>query len=281
MAFTAPGGQKPRWADLQDTQDSSQENGGDSQPVPISQGSYVSPDSLDESRGGVLSELLASKAVVASQPRQESPQSPGIPEGDEEEEARNSGGAANPMPSSSAEGDSLAPMSQRLQAWRPQLRPASTAAQSAVSRGDTVVAEAQTWAPTVLTPFTPQRRRPRQRYEAHAAVSTPGSKRLRSSTNVKGAAAPKSEAREEADEWLRRNERRRSAVAAIKGKPEYEHMAGLRDTGALPSNEVPLTPDPDDSTVSKRQWEASVMQWRATLRELAKAVGGVQPGMTD
>ena len=63
------------------------------------------------------------------------------------------------------------------------------------------------------------------------------------------------------DVWQQRLNKRQHAVHSIKKKPEY--MSWLANKVSV----RPLTPDPQDAKVSKRQWERSVQQWRRALQE--------------
>ena len=63
----------------------------------------------------------------------------------------------------------------------------------------------------------------------------------------------------------RRFRKRHAAVAAIKSKMEYtvyHATVPLRQHLVIP---LARTPDPDDVSLSKRQWEMAVMQWRRDL----------------
>ena len=61
------------------------------------------------------------------------------------------------------------------------------------------------------------------------------------------------------EDRTRRLRKRRAAVDAIKSKPEYTEI----ETEARP-----LTPDPEDLTLSKRDWETAVQVWRNDLKAL-------------
>ena len=54
---------------------------------------------------------------------------------------------------------------------------------------------------------------------------------------------------------------------------EYRMVAEMHAAGVLSAEELPLTPDPEDTSASKRQWESSVMQWRIQLKELVHGPG--------
>jgi len=73
----------------------------------------------------------------------------------------------------------------------------------------------------------------------------------------------------------RRRTKRTTAVAAIKGTPEYAAFADSRFRGCVDASgaATPRTPDPYDDTVSKRSWETSVMNWRRELRDWCRIRG--------
>eukprot|EP00973_Karenia_brevis_P023925 3298936-Karenia_brevis.AAC.2 len=58
--------------------------------------------------------------------------------------------------------------------------------------------------------------------------------------------------------WQRREQKRNAAVRAIKASPEYKSTIRPR----------PKTPDAFNRTISKRQWEFSIQEWRRELRTL-------------
>lgn len=58
------------------------------------------------------------------------------------------------------------------------------------------------------------------------------------------------------EDWQRRLETRRAAVATIKATNEYQ---------AFDRNRQP-TPDPSNRKLSKRQWEDQMSQWRVAIR---------------
>ena len=68
-------------------------------------------------------------------------------------------------------------------------------------------------------------------------------------------------------ENTRRLRKRISGHLAILGTPEYHAVYGLWSRGVIPG--MPLSPDPFDLTVSKRQWEVGVQTWRSELQRLA------------
>jgi hypothetical protein len=79
------------------------------------------------------------------------------------------------------------------------------------------------------------------------------------------------------EDWVRRLQKRRNAVASTKLTPEYLEFASMRARGQRPLQaesedaalSSPRTPEPDDRTVSKRRWEELVRTWRAGLRRWA------------
>jgi len=292
MFVQSDGVTRPRWADLQD---SSQENLPDSDQVPVSQGSYrgLSQDSPEDLRSLALSEHLTRATSLRSAPRPAPhagrPQPAEFAEAAAEDEVAEdtiettatSGTAA--IASVSPQGGAgfsevWSPLSDRLRAWRPiSHEPAerAMAASRCISTNGAPAAAAS--GPSSIAsetgdgrppPFTPSRRRTRQRYEAQMNAQTPGGKRLRSTVTD----PPNPWAAQEAtpEDWERRLRKRQAAVVAIKAMPEYEKATALREVGAVSAEELPLTPDPEDTSASKRQWESSVMQWRSQLRQLVE-----------
>eukprot|EP00421_Protoceratium_reticulatum_P067759 CAMPEP_0168422298 /NCGR_PEP_ID=MMETSP0228-20121227/33723_1 /TAXON_ID=133427 /ORGANISM="Protoceratium reticulatum, Strain CCCM 535 (=CCMP 1889)" /LENGTH=302 /DNA_ID=CAMNT_0008436229 /DNA_START=58 /DNA_END=966 /DNA_ORIENTATION=- len=271
---------RPRWADLQD---SSQEIATDSPPQPpLSQSSYkaVSQDTPDDGpRAGLRGKLEATVleledvdspsqgSSVAGEPAK-CPQ-PNVvepcrsllaevaePHGAEPtqpdpDEACSAAGAVAPGsgPGGASTG-ALAPLSWRLRAWKSRFTEPAVAPRCAQAPG----AEPRSGSPPLRTPV---RRRRQSELDP-----TPLGKRARGP-----AVQPMPEASK--DEWQRRLQKRRNSVAAIKGMPEYHTCAAERAQGTIAEEDMPLTPEPDDCTVSKRQWEGSVMRWRAQLRQLA------------
>jgi len=272
---------RPRWADLED---SSQEQDSQGIRAPTSQGSYrcmsQSQDSPEDNRSSTLCEGLSRTALARV--REESPVSLRCALAGVREEAA-AAPAAPPLLATQASPSTQAatkmvgviaasevPLSERLRSWKPEQAPVQVVA---APRATT----------TTAPPSTPLRRRTRTRNEAPGA-QTPGGKRLRSGSAVEdsaaaAAAADAAAAEEEAaavvnvpapipEEWERRNRKRTASVAAIKAMPEYEQVVQLRARGEMKQEDLPLTPDPDDETTSKRSWETSVMQWRSALRRL-------------
>jgi hypothetical protein len=71
----------------------------------------------------------------------------------------------------------------------------------------------------------------------------------------------------------RRTRHRRTAVASVKRSSEYLHLQTWHSlVGTRPGvNDMvvrPLSPDPEDLQVSKRQWEHQVQRWRILLRSV-------------
>eukprot|EP00927_Polykrikos_kofoidii_P047662 TRINITY_DN41932_c0_g1_i1.p1 TRINITY_DN41932_c0_g1~~TRINITY_DN41932_c0_g1_i1.p1 ORF type:complete len:399 (+),score=79.17 TRINITY_DN41932_c0_g1_i1:99-1295(+) len=156
-------------------------------------------------------------------------------------------------------------------------------------------------APISATPQPRRRARKRAAAAAAAAAATEDSKRARADevgacdsaglTGLLGtnenqgveqsvlASSPASSIRpREATEedWQRRAQKRRNAVAITKASPEYNAFLEVRgrgmdrvvhrtcsDTTFVPP--APQTPDPEDRSVSKRRWEEDVRRWRAGL----------------
>lgn len=72
------------------------------------------------------------------------------------------------------------------------------------------------------------------------------------------------------EEWQRRVETRRKAINIGKETVEYRRLAEVRLSKCNEDDAVaePLTPDPFDRTVSKRQWKYNIKQWRLALKSL-------------
>lgn len=66
------------------------------------------------------------------------------------------------------------------------------------------------------------------------------------------------------EEWQRRHSKRAHAIQDIKQREEYKEMARMREQGQLSTI---LTPKASDRTMSKRRWEGEVQRWRQSLRE--------------
>lgn len=63
------------------------------------------------------------------------------------------------------------------------------------------------------------------------------------------------------EEWQHRIKKRHLAVSLVRASPEYQ---AAKAANAL--EEAPRTPDPQDRTVSKRRWEEEVRTWKVCLR---------------
>ena len=68
--------------------------------------------------------------------------------------------------------------------------------------------------------------------------------------------------------WERRLRKRRACVLTIRSTPEYRATVDLLRMGAISAEQLPLEPNPEDTSVSKRQWELAVKRWRACLKEI-------------
>ena len=69
--------------------------------------------------------------------------------------------------------------------------------------------------------------------------------------------------------------KRTNAIDAVKRGPMYRLAHSLCTTAVSPAaglTAAPRTPDPLDMSVSKLQWEASVLAWRSALWDLAMQV---------
>lgn len=84
------------------------------------------------------------------------------------------------------------------------------------------------------------------------------------------------------DDWLRRSRKRQEMVDNVKATPEYvafvavkrRRLAASGDSGGTDAGTPsPCTPDPLDRSVSKRQWERDLAQWRVGLRLQAGYAG--------
>jgi len=66
------------------------------------------------------------------------------------------------------------------------------------------------------------------------------------------------------EDWQRRLAHRKAAIDFVKTTPQYLEFDNIQRHRGLDDTE-PLTPDPTDRNVSKRQWEKSVQNWRVAL----------------
>ena len=69
------------------------------------------------------------------------------------------------------------------------------------------------------------------------------------------------------EDWKRRIEHHTAAVDYIKTTSQYSRFAADREKGVEKDKTRPKTPDPEDRTVSKRDWEKSVQRWRMDLQQ--------------
>jgi len=68
------------------------------------------------------------------------------------------------------------------------------------------------------------------------------------------------------EDWQRRVQKRHAIVAHIKGTAEYKSCSAMQRASR------PITPDPYDRSVSKRQWEGIIVNWRNSLRQRCTGV---------
>ena len=71
------------------------------------------------------------------------------------------------------------------------------------------------------------------------------------------------------EDILRIQAKRTSAIEAVKRCPMYELA---RSPAVSPAGSAPRTPDPLDMSVSRLQWDTSVVAWRKAFRDLAMQV---------
>lgn len=94
--------------------------------------------------------------------------------------------------------------------------------------------------------------------------------------NQTAAVEPKAGAQNENDEiWAERKQKRLNKIEEMKGqsmKAEYESMSKLRAEGQL-GVAAPTTPDAHDRSLSKRDWEQKMMDWRQALKKLTQTSG--------
>ena len=70
------------------------------------------------------------------------------------------------------------------------------------------------------------------------------------------------------EDWKRRIEHRTAAVEYIQTTNQYQRFSSDREKGVEKEHtDRPQTPDPEDRTVSKRDWEKSVQRWRMALQQ--------------
>jgi hypothetical protein len=63
-------------------------------------------------------------------------------------------------------------------------------------------------------------------------------------------------------------QKRRSAITFLKNTDEYKYVECMR--GRSGNHDLPGTPDPEDTTTSKRAWEINVAQYRRALKHLTE-----------
>ena len=64
----------------------------------------------------------------------------------------------------------------------------------------------------------------------------------------------------------RRIAHRREGVACVSRSAEYLELLLLTSTGEIPEDETPQVPDAYDTTITKRQWERYMQDWRVNIR---------------
>jgi len=91
---------------------------------------------------------------------------------------------------------------------------------------------------------------------------------------VKGQGKGRDEPVNESDEtWHQRFVKRNSAIEGVKESIEYKAVADRRRQPGRMLRKPPLTPDPGNRKLSKRQWENETQYWRKGLRECAAELG--------
>ena len=73
--------------------------------------------------------------------------------------------------------------------------------------------------------------------------------------------------------WARRRFHRRAGIRAIQGTRLYRDACRLAHIRVWGLDEYLHGPDPEDESVSKRTWEASVMLWRQILSDVIRIYG--------
>merc|ERR1719183_2005510 len=69
------------------------------------------------------------------------------------------------------------------------------------------------------------------------------------------------------EKWQKREKKRQEAITNMKSQPEYyEHQKSVRDRR-------PKSPNVYDRSLSKRDWELAVAEWRSSWREIAGVSG--------
>ena len=67
-----------------------------------------------------------------------------------------------------------------------------------------------------------------------------------------------------------KHRKRQDIIQCVKLKSSYQEYSAILEQGGEVPCEVPGTPDPTDTSISKRKWESLVSQWRAALRQVEK-----------
>jgi len=242
---------RARWSDLQDssTECLSQEDPVPQAPVIDSQLSYLSQDSFDDGgcRAGLHRHL--------------------------ESAARIGDATCAATSASSSPAKDACPSGNASATWQP-----SAPRQADIKRKWELNVKAPTFVPSLASVVQMISETPEVKED-----ETPQSMRVLARRRIKGKRSVSDvnmQARSSVDEmpeaseedWQRRAAKRRQAVAAIKSSPEYKTFAAVREA-VSPSTTSPSTPDPEDRGLSKRTWEAKVMQWRAALRNSAQDAG--------
>lgn len=109
----------------------------------------------------------------------------------------------------------------------------------------------------------------RKKKQRPPAIQEPAQKRTRSEERQQPSLSPGNHAMPEVSEdvWHHRLEVREKALVLGKDTPEYRWYSELKQREAREDGE-PVTPDPRDRTISKRQWKYTLQQWRTRLKEL-------------
>jgi len=79
----------------------------------------------------------------------------------------------------------------------------------------------------------------------------------------------------QAREWADRLQKRQNCITFIRTTEGYQRLQLARQTEEATS--APTTPDPNDSTMSKRMWESSVQHFREDIRRWCERHPGTAP----
>ena len=63
------------------------------------------------------------------------------------------------------------------------------------------------------------------------------------------------------DEWLRRSAKRSHAIRCAQNSFWHKMVLVLVSTGELKEETTPMAPDPEDRTMTKKQWDNFAMEW--------------------